>query len=130
MENGNLITLEETSDVYLFYLDVPVLLRFYIIQGLNIFAGPQVSFHLTNIVEIESEECFNGTCLSDTDDDDAEINSTDFAASFGVGYQFPFGLNINVGYELGFSDIDNTNTFETKNKVLKASLGWTFGNKK
>ena len=130
MEMGNLITLEETSDVYLFYVDVPVLLRFYIIQGLNIYVGPQFSFHLTNTVESEYEECFNGMCFSDSEDDEAEITGTDLAAAFGIGYEFPFGLNINVGYDVGISDIDDTNTFETNNKVLKASVGWTFGGRK
>lgn len=126
MDMGNLITYEENSDVYLLYLDIPVLIRFYLIKGFNIFAGPQLSLHLTNTVDVEYEECFNGMCFSDDEEDEVEVTGTDFAAVAGLGYEFPFGLNINVGYDFGISDIDDTNTFETTNEVLKLSLGWTF----
>jgi len=126
IDDEDIFTYEETSDIYLFYIDIPVLLRFYVIEGFNIYAGPQLSFHITNVAEVEYEECFNDMCFSDDEDDDVEVTGTDFAAVAGIGYDFPFGLNINVGYDFGLSDIDDTGTFETTNEVLKVSLGWTF----
>ncbi len=123
----DVITVDSDSDIYLLYLDMPVLLRFYLVDGLNIFAGPQVSFLLNNIIETEYEECFNGTCFTDDEEDEADVKDIDFAVSLGIGYEFPFGLNFNVGYDLGLANIDDSGIAEVNNRVFKASLGWTFG---
>lgn len=128
MQGGDVITFESDADIYLLYLDIPVLLRFYLVDGLNIYAGPQVSFLLYNVVDNQFIECFNNMCFEDDEEDEAEVTNTDFALSFGLGYDFDFGLNLNVGYDLGLSSIDDTGEpVEVNNRVIEVSVGWTFG---
>ena len=107
------------SRAVLDYVDVPVLVRFRIGEGFNLFAGPQISF-LTNS-KFEGE--FGGSTLSfDTD----EIKSTDAGLVFGLGYNLPQGFNVQGSYDYGLTPIFKDSDSDVFNRGFKVSLGYTF----
>lgn len=101
------------------YVDVPVLVRFGIGEGFNIFAGPQISF-LTNS---KFEGDLGGSTFSfDTND----INSTDVGLAFGLGYNLPQGFNVQGSYDYGMTPIFKDSDADVYNRGFKLSLGYTF----
>lgn len=107
------------------YLDVPLLLRFYVADGFNLFAGPQVSFLLSNKVNVKA-----GALGFNALDRDFDWNSgqrkVDVGLAAGVGYQFQNGFNVNGGYDFGLTTIDDNATYKTYNRGFKASIGYRF----
>ncbi len=101
------------------YINVPIMVKFYLPLGLNLQAGPQFGFLTTS--EIKSKV---GN-ISSTQDAKDFYKSSDVAASFGAGWDLPFGLTIDARYNLGLSKInDGANTNNTKNQVFQISAGY------
>jgi len=110
-----------TIDNSFTYLSVPVLLKFYLISGLNIQAGPQFGFL------IDGEQKYETVLFTGKRDITESYKKSDIAASVGGGFDFPFGLTVDVRYNLGIKDINNAaNGEETKSRVFLVSLGWNF----
>lgn len=103
------------------YLTVPVLLKFYPVGGLNIHAGPQFGFLLDG--ERKYDTVFGGG----TEDITESYKSNDVAISAGAGYDFGFGLSVDLRYNIGVKDLNNVaNGEEAKSRVFMVSLGWNF----
>jgi hypothetical protein len=103
------------------YLCVPVLVKFYLFHGLNIHAGPQFSFLLDGERKWENSLVTSATDIKDY------YKNNDVSVSAGAGWDFGFGLNLDVRYNLGVKDINNfTNGEEVKSRVFQVSLGWNF----
>jgi len=103
------------------YLTIPVLIKFYIVSGLNVHAGPQFSFLL------DGEQKINTSLFTGNKDIKDNYKSSDVAISVGGGWDFPFGLSTDVRYNIGIKDINNaTNGEEAKSRVFLVSLGWNF----
>ncbi|NQZ77256.1 MAG: porin family protein [Ekhidna sp.] len=101
------------GNVDLSYVNIPVMLKFYLPLGLNLQAGPQIGI-LTDAVS------------QDVDVKDAYKNS-DLSAAFGAGWDAPFGLQFTARYVIGFSDINDLAgaTEEVKNRTFQLSIGYT-----
>ena len=97
------------------YFDVPVLIRYKVLDGLNIFAGPQASVVATR----KREE--GGDVQTSTE----IIRGYDLGALVGVGLNLPLGLNAQVSYDLGMTNLNYFN-FDVKNRVFKFSVGKSF----
>jgi hypothetical protein len=103
------------------YLSVPVMIKFYIISGLNIHAGPQFSFLL------DGERKGEFGRISSTTDIKEYYKSSDVSVSAGAGWDFPFGLNVDFRYNIGVTDInDVSGGEEAKSRIFQVSLGWNF----
>lgn len=106
------------------YINVPVLLKLYLVAGLNLQIGPQFGF--LTISELKN------TTAGIKDPQDAKSlfdRKSDMALAIGAGWDLPFGLTLDARYNLGFSDIVITPTLSTdavnfKNKVIQISLGY------
>ncbi len=65
-----------------------------------------------------------------TDGDSFDIEDTnviDFGLNFGLGYKLDSGLNFSARYNLGLSNIDDSDSnVETKNSVFQFSVGYFF----
>lgn len=100
------------------YLSIPVMLKLYLVAGLNIQAGPQFGF--LTAAEV------------DGDDVKSNLKSSDLSANIGLGWDLPFGLTVDARYNLGLSDIsDNAGFGELKSRVIQVSVGYKifkFGN--
>lgn len=103
------------------YLSVPVILKFYPIGGLNLQAGPQFGFLVDGERKYESAL---GTFKRDIKD---SYESSDISVSLGGGYDFGFGLGLDVRYNIGVKDINNEVDGEpAKSRIFLISLGWNF----
>src|SRR6478609_1574211 len=100
------------------YINVPIMLKFYLPLGLNLQAGPQFGFLTT----AEVKQTVGST--SSVQDVKDFYKGSDVAASMGLGWDLPFGLTVDARYNLGLSDIsDGSNTNSTKNQVFMISAG-------
>lgn len=95
------------------YVDVPVLVRLSFLPGLNVFAGPQGSMLLSR----NREEPGNNQTATDI------IKGYDIGGVVGIGASFPMGLNFQLSYDLGMSNL-NYYDANVKNRVLKLSVGY------
>jgi hypothetical protein len=102
------------------YLSVPLMVKFYPVMGLNFQVGPQFGFL------IDGERQYSGFDQGSRDIKDY-YNSSDISVSVGGGWDFNFGLSMDVRYNIGVKDINNAvNGEDTKSKVFLVSLGWNF----
>lgn len=107
------------------YLDLPILAKVYVGEGFHIFAGPQVSYLLSNKVSAEAG-AFGIKALNQEWDMNSGFREFDVALTGGLGYRFASGFNLSAGYDYGLNSIDSNNSFDTYNHVIKASVGFTF----
>lgn len=99
------------------YMNIPVMLKFYLLGGLNLQAGPQFGLLLSA----------DGTTIDENGDprtlNKDVLKNSDVSAALGVGWDAPFGLNFTARYLLGLSDISDQ-SFEAKNRMFQLSLGF------
>lgn len=103
------------------YLSIPVMLKFYLISGLNLQAGPQFGFLL------DGERKFDTRIGQGSSDLKDYYKNSDVSVSLGGGWDLPFGLSVDVRYNIGVQDINNwADGDETKSRIFLVSLGWNF----
>ncbi len=110
-----------------YYLEIPVYARVFIAEGLNIFAGPQFSILLSNTFKTDISAgigSFNLLNFDFENDNSSDLNNIDVGLAAGVGYELPFGLNAQLGYDLGF--VRFTENTKAYNGVWKLGVGITF----
>lgn len=100
------------------YISIPVLLKYYFIEGLSLEVGPQFSF----VANSEVEGSVDG--VSSTEDFDDETESFDFGGALGLGYELPIGLLFQGRYVMGFNDVYTDSDF--RNSVFQLSVGFKF----
>lgn len=122
---------EDNEDITttLSYINLPIMAKFFPIEGLSIEAGPQVGFLVSDKTEVE----FDGMT-----EDDNEINykSIDFGLNIGAGYKMENGLMFQLRYNFGLTKIDDGyddvdfgvfgSTFSRKNRNFQVSVGYMF----
>lgn len=110
--------IEDAKDVefQMDYINVPVLAKVYVFNGLSLVAGPQFGFLVEN--EISSE---NGEIELDSD------NFNNFDMSVGMGAEYKFNKFFLYGrYNAGLTDIYETESINAKNSVIQAGVGFMF----
>lgn len=108
------------------YINVPIMAKYYIVEGFSAELGPYVGFLMKSESEIGN---FSG------DSKDA-FKSVDFGLGVGLAYDMPMGFFVGARYNLGLSkaneDISAGNgnvTFQTddlKNGVIQVGVGYKF----
>ena len=107
------------------YVDVPLLAKFFVADGFHIYGGPQVSFLVSNKINVRAGVL--GVNLLNTDINfDSQNRKTDVGLVGGVGYRFANGLNLTGGYDYGLNTIDKGGNLNTYNRVIKVSMGFEF----
>ncbi len=98
--------------VDLAYLDIPVMLKFYLAGGLNVQAGPQF-----------------GVLLNAEDEDGNDVSSflegSDISAAAGLGLDLPMGLNLTARYIVGLKDVNSGGGAEFKANTFQFSVGYS-----
>lgn len=102
------------------YLNIPIMAKYYIIDGLNVQAGPQVGFNVKSEAKMEA----NGE--SETMDMKSDTKKVDFGLNLGVGYELPIGVFFDARYNLGLSKISKEGDNSAKNRVFQISVGYKF----
>jgi len=107
------------------YIDVPLLAKVFVTEGLHFYAGPQVSFLVSN--KVNTKASVIGFNVLNTDlNFDSPFRKTDVGLVGGVGYRFQNGLNLSAGYDYGLNTVDKNGNFDTFNHVVKVSAGFEF----
>jgi Outer membrane protein beta-barrel domain len=119
------------STIGLNYLNIPILLKYFIVKGLSVQVGPQIGILLKasnkyqdNFLGYENHETFN---LSDY------ANGFDTSVNFGLGYQFKNKFYADLRYNISYSDIFKNASADTyiinsdmKNRVFQITFGYFF----
>jgi len=116
-----------TADIKfkLSYINIPVMLKYYVADKFNIEAGPQVGF-LTSAKTSTKVEGFSQTVDQDAKD---YFESVDFGFNFGAGYDFTKNISAGIRYNLGLSNVLNTasgDSSKSENSVFSLSVGYKF----
>ncbi|MEX1238753.1 MAG: porin family protein [Cyclobacteriaceae bacterium] len=121
-QNGDLeSSIFGTAQERFTYLSIPVMLKFYPIGGLNLQVGPQFGFLL------DGERKYDTFLGSGSQDITEYYKESDVSVSVGGGYDFDFGLSLDVRYNIGVKDINNvSNGEEARSRIFLLSLGWNF----
>lgn len=103
------------------YITIPVMVKYYVTEGLIVEAGPQMGFlHTAKII---SESDGN----SDAEDIKEGLRSNDFCFNFGLGYQLENGWSLGARYNWGISNIVREQLNQNfKNRVVQLSIGYLF----
>ncbi len=107
------------------YIDIPLVIRANVVSGLNVYAGPQVSYLVRSTLNAKlgvlGISIFNrGFGITE------RFNKVDLGLTGGIGYEFGNGLNIQAGYDYGLSKLDKNDNYQAYNRVVKVSVGYTF----
>ena len=101
------------------YVNIPVLLKFYLVAGLNLQVGPQFGF-LTSTGGNTVDDV--GRVISNTK---GLYKDSDFSIGLGAGWDLPFRLTLDVRYNLGVKEIeDQAAQSAIKNQVWQLSVGY------
>ncbi|RZM29711.1 MAG: PorT family protein, partial [Pedobacter sp.] len=105
------------------YIDVPFMIGFRATPELTIFAGPQVSFLLSQrtTFHIDGEE-------QDDDTNTENLSKSLAGGAAGIGYRIGDNLNINARYMMDFQNASKEDIGQdrAKNSGFALSLGYSF----
>lgn len=99
---------QDDNTVKLDYLNIPLMGKYYLLEGFSLEAGPQIGF----LLGAENDDID----LKDT------FDSVDLGVNVGLGYKFDNGLSLGARYNIGISDIKDGN----RNGVFQLSIGYFF----
>ncbi|HET7361488.1 MAG TPA: porin family protein [Salinimicrobium sp.] len=118
IENGNDIEFQ------LDYITIPVMAKLYIVEGLNIHAGPQFGFLVNSEIDYQPTNDAGDVPL-----DDENLNNFDMSLGLGAGYKFQ-SFFVYGRYNAGLTDIYEspgaTQGSELKNSVIQVGVGFMF----
>ncbi len=123
--------------LHLHYLNVPVMAKLYLTDGLALEAGPQIGFMISarrksekdvfgdlpqEVIDLIKSELWEGRAnVKDF------IKTVDFAIGFGASYHLKEGIFIGARYNLGLSNVHkDSGDLENQNNVLQISAGYRF----
>ena len=104
------------TDFKLDYIDLPILGKYHIIQGLSAELGPVIGVLVK----------------ADYDDEDVkdEFKSVDVGIGIGASYRLPMGVFFSLRYNKGVIDVNDSDDpfldYKKQNNVFQASAGYSF----
>lgn len=112
------------------YINVPVIAKFYLMDGLALEAGPQVGFLVNSEIDSNPSSGNDNNSISLNED---QFNKVDLSLALGASYKFTGGLFVNGRYNIGLRDIYKddfeNNIFsgaDAKHSVVQLGLGFMF----
>lgn len=100
------------------YINVPVLAQYMVGNGFRLQTGPQIGFLLDAKARNQATET--------NIDVENNFKSTDFSWAFGASYLTNSGFGVDARYNLGLSNINETNAATVKNRVLQLGVFYQF----
>lgn len=120
------ITYKHHNHDKLDYINIPLLAKYYIMNGFSVELGPQFGFLIK--AESKDEISGNNTITEETRDFKNEVNSFDFGIGAGLSYDLPSGLFINARYNFGVTKVGKSGEYykDATNAVIQAGVGYKF----
>ncbi len=137
------------------YVYLPLTFKYYLVHGLNVQVAPKIGYLLSANYKGKykygsgtSEDNYTKYIHTDNVDISQYVDKIDYGVDMGLGYDFNFGLGLDVRYYCGIPKIldnkdalwggldvdqdviDNQSSNKWRNGSLQVTLGWTFGSKK
>ncbi|MDR0230220.1 MAG: PorT family protein [Flavobacteriaceae bacterium] len=116
------------------YINIPIMAKYYVMEGLSVQAGPQLGFLTSAKNEFDSFS-FSGFGLSISEEEiksemnlgdiKKDSNSVDFGLNFGAGYELPMGVFFDARYNLGLTKVNKADK-GIQNSVFQLSVGYKF----
>ena len=107
-----LYSIEGAKDADVSFINVPLMLKYYIVEGFNIQAGPQIGF------------------LVDAEGGTDGLKSTNFVLNIGAAYELPAGFFVDARYNFGLSNIaeedPDLEDVSLKTKGFQLGVGYRF----
>ncbi|MAN58903.1 MAG: outer membrane channel superfamily protein [Flavobacteriaceae bacterium] len=107
----------DAGEFDLTYLNIPVVLKYYVASGLNVQLGPQFGFVVDDEISFE---------VFDDISEQVEAESFDLSGVVGLGYDFPIGLRFDARYNFGLTEVAGKEGADGKNSVISLALGYSF----
>ncbi|WP_310991700.1 porin family protein [Aequorivita marina] len=126
------------STLTLNYINVPIMAKYYLIDGLSIEAGPQFGVLVSAKAKGEAIELGGpgeGEAVSFENDAKEFYKTLDVGFGIGAGYRLNNGVFFSARYILGLTDISEdieyigssqVDSFSQKNNVIQLSAGYSF----
>ncbi|SHJ10624.1 porin family protein [Aquimarina spongiae] len=111
------VTVTPSAEFQVDYIQVPLLAKIYLIEGLNVHAGPQFGFKINE--EVDTDPTGDG---GDFDTD--QIKDFDFQLAAGAEFKLTSGFFIQARYSYGFSEVVEDS--DAHNSVFSAGIGFMF----
>ena len=119
------LNINARAQVQSHYIDMPLLIKANVYKGLQVYAGPQVSYLVRSTLNAKLG-VFGITLFNRGIGITERLNKVDMGLTGGVGYQFENGLNVQAGYDYGLSKLDKNENYSAYNRVVKVSVGFSF----
>ena len=108
----------EDAKTNLGYLNIPVMLKYQIVDGFYGQAGPQFGFLLS------AKRKYDGSSINIKE----EVKTFDFALGLGAGYKFPSSpFGIDARYNIGLSRLYEDGDAKAFNRVLQVGVFYVLG---
>lgn len=120
-ETGELINNDPNWKVTSHYLSVPLAMKFYLLRGFYLSAGPQFSVLLSKKERLDEELEMSHIYGSHT-------NKVDFSVFVGMGYRFTPNMYVEGRYNHGLVEMSKLYT-GGKNRNFQVSIGYIFQQK-
>ncbi|MFD0701261.1 porin family protein [Myroides pelagicus] len=120
LHNGAPVEIKETARMD--YINIPVMAKYYLVNGLNVQVGPQFGFLATAKTKVNES---NGANIPEVDFKD-NVKSFDFGINFGAGYELPMGVFFDARYNLGITKVNKEGDKSLRNGVFQLSVGYKF----
>lgn len=104
-----LYSMEGGKDAELDFVRIPIMAKYYLMDGLNIQAGPMLGF------KIGAEDGL-----------DEVTKSFDYGLGFGAAYELPIGVFFDLRYNLGLSNISDFDGEDVGTTAFQVGLGYRF----
>lgn len=119
------LAVNEDTATKLDYIRVPVLAKFYIIEGLSAEAGPVLGV----LVSAKYEGTYNGEDVNNDIKDG--YNTMDIGLGIGASYRLNMGVFFSLRYNKGLSNILKDSevsavTYKNQSNVFQVSAGYSF----
>lgn len=111
-------SVENDLKIKLNYINLPIMAKFMVSDGLSFEVGPQIGFAVSRKVTFEGE----------SENLDDEFKAFDYGVGLGAGYQFDSGMLLSLRYNLGLANIleNEIDDFRVNNNVFQISVGYVF----
>ncbi len=104
-----LYSMEGAKDAELDFIRIPIMAKYYVMEGLNLQAGPMIAF------KIGGEEVT-----------DEITKSLDYGLGFGAAYELPIGVFFDLRYNLGLANISDLDIIDAGTTAFQVGLGYRF----
>jgi opacity protein-like surface antigen len=103
-----LYSMEGAKDAKLNFLRIPIMAKYYVMDGLSLQAGPELALKA------------GGDDIKDS------VKSMDYGLGFGAGYELSSGLMFDARYNLGMNNIYDGTGATLKTVSINIGLGYRF----